>query len=74
MIWVVVGKTFINQSFTKNKAAINGKNSSNISMDISAEIYLIKKVYPLRDATFGADFLTPLRILKNITVGLKNGF
>ena len=39
-------------------------------MDISAKIYCIK-YYPLRDAAFGADCLTPLRILKIITVRLK---
>ena len=25
MIWIVIGKMFINQSFTKNKAVVNGK-------------------------------------------------
>ena len=35
---------------------------------------LYQKIHPLRDAAFGADCLTPLRILKIITVGLKNGF
>ena len=38
---------FTNQSFTKNKAVISGcdkwKNGTNISMDISDEIYFIKK-------------------------------
>ena len=33
-----------------------------------------QKIYPLRDAAFGADCLTPLRILKITTVGLKNRF
>ena len=32
-------------------------------------IYL--KIHPLQDATFGADCLTPFRILKIIIVGLK---
>ena len=35
---------------------------------------IYQKVYPLRDAACGADCVTPLRILKIITVGLKNGF
>ena len=35
---------------------------------------LYQKIHPLRDAAFGADCLTPLRILKIVTVGLKNGF
>ena len=35
---------------------------------------LCQKIHPLRDAAFGADCLTRLRILKIITVGLKNGF
>ena len=30
-----------------------------------------QNIHPLRDAAFGADCLTPLRILKLITVGLK---
>ena len=54
-------------------AVINGKNCTNTWMDITAEIYYIK-IHPSRDAAFGADCLTPLRILKIITVGLKNGF
>ena len=28
MIWIVIGEMFINQSFTKNKAVINGKTVS----------------------------------------------
>ena len=35
---------------------------------------LYQKVHPLRDAVFGADFLPSFKILKIITVGLKNGF
>ena len=35
---------------------------------------IYQKLHPLRDATFGADCLTPSRILKIIIVGLKNGF
>ena len=35
---------------------------------------LYQKIHPLGDAAFGANCLTPLRILKIITVGLKNGF
>ena len=30
---------------------------------------LYQKIHPLRNAAFGADCLTPLRILKIITVG-----
>ena len=34
-----------------------------------------QKIHPLRDAAFGADCLTSsYKILKIITVGLKNGF
>ena len=33
-----------------------------------------QKNHPVQDAAFGADCFTPLRILKIITVGLKNGF
>ena len=32
---------------------------------------LYQKIHPLQDAGFGADYLSPLRILKIITVGLK---
>ena len=32
---------------------------------------LYQKLYPLRDAAFVVDCLTPLRILKIITVGLE---
>ena len=35
---------------------------------------LYQKIRPLRDAAFGPDCLTPFRILKIVTVGLKNGF
>ena len=43
MIWIVIVKMFINQSFTKFKAVINGKTVQMLSMDISAVIYFIKK-------------------------------
>ena len=32
---------------------------------------LYQKIHPLQDAAFGADCLTPFRILKIIIVGLK---
>ena len=32
---------------------------------------LYQKIYPLRDAAFGADCLSPLRIFKIITASLK---
>ena len=35
---------------------------------------IYQKLHPLRDAAFGADCFTPFRILKIITVVLKNGF
>ena len=35
---------------------------------------LCQKIIPLRDAAFGADCLTPLRILKMIIVSLRNEF
>ena len=35
---------------------------------------LYQKIHPLRDAAFDTDCLSPVRILKIITVGLKNGF
>ena len=61
---------FIDQSFTKNKAVINWKTVQ-IYGWVSRLKFTISKIHPLRDAAFGADFLTPLRILKIITVGPK---
>ena len=44
MIWIVIGNVFISHSFTENKDVINKMNGTNISMDISAEIYYIKNI------------------------------
>ena len=62
---------FINQFFTRNKAVINGKKVQ-VYMDgyLSRDLQY-QQIHPLRDAAFGADWLTPLRILKIITIGLK---
>ena len=35
---------------------------------------IYQKIHPLRDAAFGADCLTPFKILKIIIVSLNNGF
>ena len=35
---------------------------------------LCQKLHLLRDAAFGADWLTSFKILKITTIGLKNGF
>ena len=35
---------------------------------------IYQKIHPLRDAAFGAGCLTPFKILKIITVSLKNVF
>ena len=43
VIWIVIGKMFINQSSTKDKAVINVKTVQILSMNISAEMYFIKK-------------------------------
>ena len=64
---------FSNQSFTESKAVINGETVQ-IYRSISQPRFNISKIHPLRDAAFGADCLTPFRILKIIIVGLKNGF
>ena len=69
-IRIVIGKMFINQSFTKIKAVINGKRYKYMDGYLSRDL-LYQKIYPLRDAEVGADCLTPLKILKMITVGLK---
>ena len=71
MIWVVISKMFINQSFTKNKAVINGKWYKYVSGYLSRDL-LYQKFHPLRDAAFGAGCSTPLRILNIVTVGLKH--
>ena len=71
MIWIVIGKMFINQSFTKIKAVINGET---VQIWISQPRFTISKVHTLRDAAFGADCLTSFKILKITIVGLKNGF
>ena len=73
MIWIVIGKMFVNQSFTKDKAVINGKTVQTYRW-ISQLRFTFQKIYPLQDTAFGADCLPPFRILKIITVGLKNGF
>ena len=43
IICIVIGKMFTHQSFTENKAVINVRNSTNMLLDISAEIQHIKK-------------------------------
>ena len=71
MIWTVIGKMFINQSFTKSKAVINGETVQILDGYLSRDL-LYQKIHSLRDSAFGADCLTPLRILEIITVALKN--
>ena len=73
MIWIVIRKMFINKSFTKNKAAINGKTVQ-IYGWISRPRFTFSKIHPLRDVAFSADCLTSFKTLKILTVGLKNGF
>ena len=68
-----MGKMFIHQSFAKNKAVINEKTVQ-IYRWIFQPRLTLSKIHPLRDAVFGADCLTPPRILKIITVGLKMDF
>ena len=38
---------------------------------ISRSTFTISKIHPLRDAAYYEDCLTPLRILRILTVGLK---
>ena len=38
------------------------------------EDLLYQNIHPLRDAAFDTDCVTPVRILKIIIVGVKNGF
>ena len=61
---------FTNQSFTENKAVINGEMVQ-IYCSISQPKFIYQRIHPLRDAAFGADCLTPFKILKIIIVGLK---
>ena len=49
---------------------INGETVE-ICCSISQPRFNLSKIFPLRDAAFGADCLTPFRILKTIVVGLK---
>ena len=70
LIWVVIGKTFTNQSFPKNKAVINGETVQ-IYRWISAPRFDISKNPFVRRCSNFKDCLTPLRILKCIGVGLK---
>ena len=70
IIWIVIGKVFTNQSFTENRAVINGKWYKYIDEHLSRDL-LHQKLHPLRDAAFDADCLTPLRILKIITIVQK---
>ena len=58
MIWIVLGKMFINQYFTKNKAVINGKTVQ-IYGWISQPRFAISKNRSVTSAAFGADCLTP---------------
>ena len=73
MTSIVIGKMFINQSFTKNKAVINRKRYKYMDGYLSRDL-LYQKIHPLRGAAFGANCLTSFKILKVVTVGLKNGF
>ena len=54
MIWKVIGKMFVNQSFAKNKAVINGKRYKYMDEYLCRDL-LYQKIYPLRDAAFGTD-------------------
>ena len=61
---------FTNQSFTENKAVINGEHYKYLVAYLTRD-FICQKIHPLRDAAFGADYLTPFRILKIVIVGLK---
>ena len=61
---------FIKQSFTKNKAVINGTRYKYMVGYLSRDL-LYQKIHPFRDAAFGADCLTSPKILKITIVGLK---
>ena len=60
----------VDQSFTDNKAVINGKTVQ-IYGWISQPRFTVLKIRPLGEAAFVADCLTSFKILKIITVGLK---
>ena len=61
---------FTNQSNTESKSVINGETAQ-IYCSICQPRFNMSKIYPLRDAAFGADCLTSFRTLKIIIVGLK---
>ena len=56
---------FTNRSFTEIKAVINGEMVQFIDECLGQDLPY-KKVHSLWDATFGANCLIPLRILKII--------
>ena len=60
-------KDFTNQSFTENKAVINGERYKYVVRHLSRDL-IYQKIHLLRDAAFGADCS---RVLKIIIVGLK---
>ena len=62
---------FTNQSFTENKAVINGETVQIYCSLSQPKFNISKKISPLRDAAFGADCLTPFKILKIIMADLK---
>ena len=65
---------FTDQSSTENRAVINGETVQ-IYCSISQPRFNISKNPSVTlDATFGANCLTPFRILEIIIVGLKAGF
>ena len=46
------------------------KRDKFVALYLSRDL-IYQKIHPLRDAAFGADYLTPFRILKIRIVGLK---
>ena len=64
---------FTNQSFTENKAVINGEMIQ-ICCSISQPRFNVsKKMHPSRDAAFGANCLIPFRSLKMFGLKMDSG-
>ena len=62
---------FTNQSFTENKAVINGETVQIYMVPYLNRDLIYQKIHLLRDAAFGPDCLTPNRSLRIIMVDLK---
>ena len=73
IIWILIGKMFINQSFAKSKPVINGKTVQ-IYGWLSQPRFTISKNQSVTRCSVWCRLLNIFKILKIVTVGLNNGF